>query len=261
MPHGRVSFFVSFLGTTPCWSFQVPKLTQPVMDQASLLKKSTIYQLNNILYKVKKQTGTELAILILPNLEGQVLESVSLQVAEKWKLGSAEKDNGILLLISKEDRKIRIEVGEGMEGNLPDAYSKRVIDDVIAPYFKKGLFDEGVMAGTFQILRYAHPDKDWQSFFKGNTKFNSQVFSKRSGKRSGVKSKPSLFDLSIKALIFFLIIFLSIVSPPFRNLLFLLVLTRASGFGGRGGFGGDGGGGSFGGGGGGFSGGGASGGW
>ncbi len=232
------------VGEAETKSVTIPRLTAPVMDQAGLLQKPTVRRLRGLLHQVKKQMGTQLVVLVVPSLEDEPIESLSLRVVEKWKLGSKKEDNGVLLLIAKKERKMRIEVGEGLEGNLTDAYSKRVIGDVITPHFKRGQFDNGVMAGVFQILRYAHPDANWKGL--SGTAAKGQVH----GKKSRQKKSMGLFEI----ILFLLVIVMAIVSPTFRTLLFISLLSGGR-RGGGGGFGG------FSGGGGGFSGGGASGGW
>ena len=245
-------FFVSFALLSSCFVssveaqeslLPVPRLTAPVVDQAQILQPSTRRALDRFLKKVKIQWGTQLAVLVVPSLKGEPIENFSMRVVDQWKLGSAEKDDGVLLVIAQKDRRLRIEVGQGLEGNLTDAYSRRVIDEVIAPYFKKGQFDQGVLAGVLQILRYAHPDVDWQGALSGVTQMRNLPV--RQKKKTGI----------LEIIIFLIVLVMSIISPTFRTLLFMSLLS-----GGRGGFGG-GRGGGFSGGGGGFSGGGSSGGW
>jgi uncharacterized protein len=96
--------------------------------------------------------STQIVILTVPSLEGEPIENFSIRVAEAWKIGQKGKDNGILLIVSKNDRKIRIEVGYGLEGRLTDLQSGRIIDEVIKPAFKNGNIDEGFIAGTDALV-------------------------------------------------------------------------------------------------------------
>jgi len=123
-----------------------------VHDEANILSSSTRSLLESILKRDRDSTSNQIAVLTIPSLEGQSLEEYSLQVSEKWKLGKADKDNGVLLLIVVNDRDIRIEVGYGLEGVLTDALSSRINRNEIAPYFRQGNYDEGVKAGVIAII-------------------------------------------------------------------------------------------------------------
>jgi uncharacterized protein len=100
----------------------------------------------------RDSTSNQIAVLTIPSLEGQSLEEYSLAVAEKWLLGKKEKDNGVLLLIVVKDKRIRIEVGYGLEGVLTDALSSRINRNEITPYFRQGNYDAGVSAGVAAII-------------------------------------------------------------------------------------------------------------
>jgi uncharacterized protein len=123
-----------------------------IHDEANILSSSTRSLLESILKRDRDSSSNQIAVLTIPSLEGQSLEEYSLQVSEKWKLGKADKDNGVLLLIVVNDRDIRIEVGYGLEGVLTDALSSRINRNEIAPYFRQGNYDEGVKAGVIAII-------------------------------------------------------------------------------------------------------------
>ena len=93
-----------------------------------------------------------MAVLTVPSLEGEDLEGFSIRVAEAWKIGTAENDNGAILLVSRDDREVRIEVGYGLEGKLTDLMSGRIIDQIIVPNFKAGRFDDGFLQATDAII-------------------------------------------------------------------------------------------------------------
>jgi uncharacterized protein len=132
----------------------IPELWgQRVHDEAHALQQATVDQLENNLKAYEDSTSNQIAILIIQSLDGEVLEEYSLRVAEKWKLGQKGKDNGVLLLISVDDHKMRIEVGQGLEGVLTDALSNRIIRNEIAPAFRRGEFDAGVIAGIDGIIK------------------------------------------------------------------------------------------------------------
>ena len=100
----------------------------------------------------ERETSNQLVVVTVPALEGQPIEDFSIKLAEKWKIGTKEHDNGVILLFSKEDRAMRIEVGYGLEGVLPDALAKRIIENEIVPRFKEGDFDGGVDRGVDAII-------------------------------------------------------------------------------------------------------------
>lgn len=130
------------------YALAVPALTARVNDYANALSPATRQQLENVLAQLEKSDSTQIAVLIIPSLEGENLEDFSLQVVEQWQLGQKSLDNGALLLIAKDDRKLRIEVGYGLEGVLTDLKSSRIIRNIITPQFRNGNFDQGVIDGV-----------------------------------------------------------------------------------------------------------------
>ena len=219
----------------------IPDFTSPVMDEAQLLNSNEKAELESWLISLFSQGGSQIVVYTTPSLEQEDIAAYSIRVLDKWKLGTAKADNGVLLLISKEDKKLRIEVGQGLEGVLVDAYSKRIIDQVITPHFKQGLFSRGIFAGVDAIIRYTDPDKAGAPIPPPTMRRKSSPFS---------------------ILLFLLISMVIWISHAFGGPRRRYGLSGYSGTGfGGGGFGGGGGGGFSGGGGGGFSGGGASGGW
>lgn len=226
-------------------SLNIPRPTAPVVDSAGLVSAGTEASLNGVLQNLHKQRGIQMGVLTVKSLEGLSVESYSIKVAEAWKLGDAATDKGIILVVAPKERKVRIEVGQGMEGNVPDAYSKRVIDYDILPHFKSGNFESGIVSGVLGVIRYADPE-----YFK---QLSSGTLAKQNSKP--VSKKKNKLSIWINIIIFALFFFLKIGYLPF----FGMIGGRRGGFGG-GGFGG-GGGSSWGGGGGGFSGGGSSGSW
>lgn len=123
-----------------------------VHDEANVLSQQTVDYLENQLKVYEDSTSNQIAILIIASLDGDPVEEYSLRVAEKWKLGQKDKDNGVLLLISVDDHKIRIEVGEGLEGVLTDALSSRIIRNELAPNFRKDDYGAGVRSGVNAII-------------------------------------------------------------------------------------------------------------
>jgi uncharacterized protein len=128
------------------------KLVQYVTDETGTLTSSEINSLSQKLQAFDKKTSTQIVVYMISSLEGESLEDVSNQIAEKNKIGKKGKDNGVLLFISKSDRKIRIEVGYGLEGSLTDAVSSQIIRKEIAPSFRSNNFYEGINKGTDAII-------------------------------------------------------------------------------------------------------------
>ncbi len=133
--------------------FTVPQLTSPVVDQAGIISPSARQQIESLLRRVQSDGGSQIAVLTLPSLNGLTIEEVSIKVVETWQLGSKEKDDGVLLLIAPSDRRMRIEVGQGKEGDLPDAIARRIISEVIGPQFRAGRYDEGISRGVIAIIQ------------------------------------------------------------------------------------------------------------
>jgi uncharacterized protein len=133
-------------------AIEVPKLTARVNDYAAILSPTTRQQLEDSLAKLEQEESTQIAVLTVTSLQGAVLEEFSLKVAEAWRLGQKGRDNGALLLIAKNDRKLRIEVGYGLEGRLTDLAAGRIIRDVITPRFREGNFDQGVSEGVAAMI-------------------------------------------------------------------------------------------------------------
>jgi uncharacterized protein len=131
---------------------QVPALAARVNDYAAMLSPATRQQLESVLTALDQEESTQLAVLTINSLEGEDLEEFSLKVAEKWRLGQKGLDNGALLLIAKDDRKLRIEVGYGLEGVLTDLTCGRIIRDIITPRFRNGNFDQGVIDGVSAMI-------------------------------------------------------------------------------------------------------------
>lgn len=125
----------------------VPALSRPVTDLTATLLPSETASLDARLLALQSETGAQIAVLLTPTTEPEAIEQYSMRVVEVWKLGQAKIDNGVLLLIATEDRKMRIEVGYGLEGALNDATARRIIGDTIAPRFKQNDYFGGIQAG------------------------------------------------------------------------------------------------------------------
>jgi uncharacterized protein len=227
----------------PCFALEVPPLKARVTDLAGVITPTERMRLEEKLYFFETKTSNQIAVLIIPSLEDESLEDYSIRVTDKWQLGDPDKDNGVLLLVAINDRKIRIEVGYGLEGVLTDLISSQIIRNEIAPRFRTGNYAAGIEAGINAIMLatrneyQADPRKYQRSARENGSSFGSLVF-----------------------FILFFLLFLISGRRGRRGLFWALLGASMFRGGGRsGGFGG--GFGGFSGGGGGFGGGGASGGW
>jgi uncharacterized protein len=148
------SFFMLLLCCLPfsAYSLDVPKIQSYVNDYAGMISPSVRSKMEGELRAFEQSDSTQIVILTVPSLEGENIEEFSIKVAEAWKIGQQQKDNGILLIVSKQERKIRIEVGRGLEGKLTDLMAGRIIDQVIKPRFKQGDFDGGFITGTSALV-------------------------------------------------------------------------------------------------------------
>lgn len=136
-------------------ALDVPHLSGPVVDEAGLLDARSARALADLCRAARDRDGgrgVQLQYLIVRSLDGEALEDFSMKVAEAWRIGSKGQDNGVLVLVALEDRKVRIEVGGGIEGGLTDAQSGRIIRNTIAPAFRERRYGEGLYAAGVQIL-------------------------------------------------------------------------------------------------------------
>ena len=131
----------------------VPPLKARVTDLTGTLSPSQRDTLERELQAFESRKGSQIAVLIVPTTQPEAIEQFSIHVAEAWKLGRKGVDDGVLLLVAKEDHELRIEVGYGLEGVIPDAVAKRVVSEIIIPYFKQGDFYGGIHAGVARLIR------------------------------------------------------------------------------------------------------------
>ena len=130
----------------------VPYLTGRVVDNAEILKPATRERVAALAKAHEDKTSDQIAVLTVPTLGGESVEEFAVRVFEAWKLGQKGKDNGVLVIVAPQDRKMRIEVGYGLEGTLPDVAASRIVRNVMTPAFKNGDFDRGVEEGVAAIV-------------------------------------------------------------------------------------------------------------
>ena len=241
---------ILFLVSTVSWAAPTfPELTGRVVDNAQMLDAADRQQMTDMLAAHEQASGEQVVVVTLPELGGETIEQYGYQLGRHWGIGEEGEDTGALLIIAKAERKIRIEVGYGLEGRLTDAQSSVIIDRVITPAFRQGDFSQGIVAGTAAMVQVLGGDP----------------LAEPEQRSRGEAGKPSI----LRSLGFFVLMIVIIGlfgsgggggrGGRRRRGLWGVPIMMGGGFGGgsSGGFGG----GGFSGGGGGFGGGGASGGW
>ena len=239
---------------------QFPALTGRVVDDAQLLSPEQEQALTGKLAALEQQTGDQLVVVTLPSLQDQEIEDFGYQLGRHWGIGQKENDGGALLIVAPNERKVRIEVGYGLEGVLTDAYSSLIIRNDILPAFRQGDYAAGIIAGTDAVIAQLTADPA-----------EAQARAAEAKSAASERQKPILPALIIFLIFFFLFISLVGAAAGGRRrrggkggdgLTPILIWAASEALKNQGRGGGDwGGGGGFGGGGGGFGGGGASGGW
>jgi len=131
---------------------QFPTLTGRVVDQAGMIKKNESAIIERLSYDHERATGNQVIVVTLPDLQGRAIEEYGYQLGRHWGIGQKETNNGVLLMIAKAERQVRIEVGYGLEGQLTDAVASNIIYQVIRPAFKRGQFSQGIQAGVQSIV-------------------------------------------------------------------------------------------------------------
>ncbi len=267
----------------------LPSLNEPVIDQANLLSPAEKQQLSQRILKLYNEGKGQIGVVIVPTTGQEDIFDYSMRVADAWQLGSAKRDNGLLMTIAINDRRIQILTGYGLEGILPDIVAGRIIHDKITPFFKQGQYAQGIDSGLTEIERILNLDPEiaaqaadeikerqeqaYQAQKASQATFGSVIFiiiagvmgsmifgrklsaatAAVAGTAAGLVNGMGLIaSLMIGAGVFFLL-----VTSLAQLILHAFMAGGGRGGSGRGGFGG----GGFGGGGGGFGGGGASGSW
>ena len=146
-------FFCAFL--SDAYSYQtidLPELDKRVTDLSGTLHGNESNHIDTKLKSLESSKGSQLVLLILPTTGDETIEQFGIRLAEKWKIGRQNIDDGVILIVAKDDRKVRIEVGYGLEGAIPDALAKRIIEEIIVPQFRSGDFYHGIDQGVDAII-------------------------------------------------------------------------------------------------------------
>lgn len=209
------------------------KPTGYVSDFAGVIDPVSSQRINGLINEIEKKTSAEVAVVTIRNLEGGSVEDYAVRLFKKWGIGKKGKDNGVLLLAVIEDRKVRIEVGYGFEGIIPDGLAGEILDKYVIPYFRQNDYSRGLLLGTFAIAAIIAKDA------------NVEISGLSVTPATNEPQKLSLFGLLFR-FILFIILLLVFIRHPFLFLFFLgMSGGRGRGFGGggfSGGFGGFGGG-------------------
>src|SRR5690349_14504157 len=138
---------------------EIPPLKARVTDLTNTLNAQQRDALEQTLAEFEQRKGAQIAVLMLPTTQPETVEQYAVRVQESWRLGRKGVDDGVLLVVAKNDRRLHIEVGYGLEGILPDAIAKRIIDNDITPRFREGDFYGGIRAGVDRIMRVVEGEK------------------------------------------------------------------------------------------------------
>ncbi|HOQ12829.1 MAG: hypothetical protein BWY23_01769 [Spirochaetes bacterium ADurb.Bin218] len=183
----RTSFLLSILLifiSIKLMAFNIPQLNSHVNDYGDMISAEMEATLEEKLIQLEKSDSTQIVILTVKSLEGYPIEEYSINVAKSWKIGQKKLDNGVLFIVSRDDRKMRIEVGYGLEGKLTDLLAGRILDLEVKPHFKAGNYDKGFESGVLAII----------AAVKGEYSV-SQAIEVKNNESSGEDSVPWLFLL------------------------------------------------------------------
>lgn len=183
-----IIFFMLLLCPCQLLALEAPPLAGRVSDLAKLLSPEALQRLERKLAEFERETSNQVAVLTVPSLQGDNIDQFSIRVAEAWKIGQKGKDNGVLLVIAQAERKVRIEVGMGLQGVLPDITSGRIIRDVMRPHLKSGNYDQGVTVGIDSIISATKGE------FKGSGQSGRHPVAKKS-------SSPSLLTMLLGSVV------------------------------------------------------------
>lgn len=212
------------------WSSDIPKLTGWVSDNANVIDSQSYQKMDGIIHELEQKTGAEIAVVSVKSLGNDSIENFSAKLFEKWGIGKKGKDNGVLILSAIDDRKVKIEVGYGLEGILPDGLCGEILDTYVIPSFKEGAYSKGLTTGVIAIASVIAKDA-------GVELTGGNIAVKQAGRIT-----PFSIFFQLLALIIMIFVF---IRHPFLFLLFLGMSGGGRGSGGRGfggGFGGFGGG-------------------
>ena len=191
------------------YAITFPKLTGRIVDEAGILSSATKAKLNILLKNAEQNSTNQVVVVTLKSLQGNNIAQYGYQLGRKWGIGQKKSNNGVLLIVAPKERKVRIEVGYGLEGTLTDALSSVIIQNDILPYFRKGDYDSGVLSGVKAIL----------SVLKGTYK-----------KQKKVAKKDNFAPLVFFAFVFFMVFAQSLFLKKYRKITSKIIPSSFIGF-------------------------------
>ncbi len=202
-------FFLLLFAVVLAYGITFPRLTGRVVDEAGILSNTTKAKLNTILKNAEQNSTNQVVVVTLKSLQGNDISQYGYQLGRAWGIGQKKSNNGVLLIVAPNERKVRIEVGYGLEDTLTDAISSIIIQNDILPYFKKGDYDSGVLNGVKSIL----------SVLKGTYK-----------KQKKATKKDKIAPFVFFSFIFFTIFAQSILSDKYKNIASKIIPSSFIGF-------------------------------
>lgn len=167
--HFVLIVFFLILFSNFLFSTNYPSYSGYVNDYANLIDSQKESQINAMISSLEKNTSVEIAVLTVDDLQGLDIETYAVELFEKWKIGKRDLDNGILILVSKNDRQVRLEVGYGLEGKIPDLVANDIIENQMIPEFKRGDFGKGIFDAVERITLIIDPNSASQSSYYSNS--------------------------------------------------------------------------------------------
>jgi len=180
---------------------KIPDAVGYVNDFAGVISPENINNLNFYLKELDNKTGAEIAVVTLASLQGNSVEDVALDIGRVWGVGKKEKDNGIVILVATGDKKMRIEIGYGLEGVIPDGKAGRIRDDYMIPFFKQGNMEQGIIKGTVAVASVIATAYQVKMPMELNSSIVNSSFSKADSKKESI---PNIFIIFIAVIIFLL---------------------------------------------------------
>jgi uncharacterized protein len=171
-----LGIFLLLFFTTIGAQVEIPELSHRITDLTATLSPQQTTALENRLAAFEVKNGSQIAVLIVPTTQPEDIAQFGIRVADAWKIGRKNVDDGVILIVATQDRKLRLEVGYGLEGAIPDAITKRVIAETITPFFKEGDYPGGIDAGVTQLMQLIEGESLPAPLDGPSTQFNESAF-------------------------------------------------------------------------------------
>lgn len=191
-----LAFAVLVLVSSAAWAVTYPEPEGFITDKAGAVDAGAKQSMETLLTRLEKATGAQIAVAVIPSLEGEPIENYAVKLFEKWGVGQKDQDNGVLLVVATKDRKMRIETGYGLEGAIPDIRAKQITSEIIGPKFKAGDMSGGIVAGVDALA--GDICKEYQISL-ADVKAGKEV---KAEKRVDTEDSGSVMSLVVLALVF-----------------------------------------------------------